>query len=69
MAELWHVTEGDLQAIERHGYIRLAPWVSRAQKHQDRPAAVKEAACTILAEDPLVLEVSTGPTATSRRLA
>jgi hypothetical protein len=57
-----------VQAIESHGYIRLAPWVfARADSTRIDRAAVKEAACTILAEDPLVLEVFTGPSATSKR--
>ena len=45
-----------MQAIESHGYIRLAPWVfARADSTRIGRAAVKEAACTILAEDPFVL--------------
>ena len=56
VAELWHPSDRDLQAIERYGYIRLAPWVfARADSTRIDRTAVKAAACTILAEDPLVL--------------
>jgi hypothetical protein len=56
VAELWHAVPADFKAIESGGYIRLAPWVFvRADSTRVNRAALKEAACTILAGDPLVL--------------
>ena len=56
VAQMWHATPVDFQAIESWGYIRLAPWVfARADSTRVDRAALKEAACTILGEDPLVL--------------
>jgi hypothetical protein len=56
VAELWHAVPADFQAIEGRGYIRLAPWVfARTDSTRVNQAALKEAACTILGGDPLVL--------------
>ena len=56
VAELWQADEADFGALERWGYLRLAPWVFvRADSSKVDRAAVKEAACTVLSEDPLVL--------------
>ncbi len=56
VAELWHASDADFRAIESWGYIRLAPWVfARADSTRIDRAALQEAACVILAEDPLVL--------------
>ena len=56
VAQLWHASDDDAKAIERWGYVRLAPWVFvRADSDRvDRPA-VKRAACGVLRDDPFVL--------------
>jgi hypothetical protein len=56
VAELWHPDHVDFRAIENWGYIRLAPWVfARGDSKRIDLAALKQAACTILEEDPLLL--------------
>jgi hypothetical protein len=56
VAELWGATDEDFAAIEKWGYLRLAPWVFvRADSARVDKAAVKHAACTILQEDAFIL--------------
>jgi hypothetical protein len=56
VAQLWHADSVDFRAIESRGYIRLAPWVfARTDSTRVDRMVLKEAACTILGGDPLVL--------------
>jgi hypothetical protein len=56
VAELWHASPVDFQAIEGWGYLRLAPWVfARADSMRIDRAALKQAACTLLGGDAFVL--------------
>jgi hypothetical protein len=56
VAQLWFPTSDELRAIERSGYIKLAPWVFvRAARDGVDRTALQAAACRVLANDPLVL--------------
>jgi hypothetical protein len=56
VAELWHATDDDIAAIERSGYLRLAPWVfTRVDSKRVDRQAVQRIACVILPADPFIL--------------
>jgi hypothetical protein len=56
IAQLWFPTSDELGAIERSGYVKLAPWVFvRAERAGIDRTALQAAACRLLAHDPLVL--------------
>jgi hypothetical protein len=56
VADLWHASDDDVRSIERWRYVQLAPWVFvRADSTRVDKAAVRQAACRILPEDPFIL--------------
>jgi hypothetical protein len=55
VAQLWHGTDEDVRAIERSGYVRLAPWTfARADSPRVNRLAVRRAACEVLSGNPFV---------------
>ena len=56
VAQLWHASDADRAAVERAGYVPIAPWVfARADSARVDRAVVQQAACAILRDDPYVL--------------